>query len=82
MLPSDPPRGWVMLKTISKTGVDVILCLTMVVTVFYLAAITHIMPLPENVLSRISEVSLAVMGVLLVCVTWLISLFWDVFSFF
>jgi hypothetical protein len=46
-----------MLKTISKTGVDVIICLTMVVTVFYLAVITHIMPLPENVLSRISEVS-------------------------
>ena len=71
-----------MLKTISKTGFDVILGLTMVVTVFYLAAITHIMPLPENVLSRISEVSLAVMGVLLVCVTWLISLFSASFSFF
>jgi hypothetical protein len=72
-----------MLKTISKTGVDVILCLTMIVTVFYLAVITHIMPLPENVvLSRISEVSLAVMGVLLVCVTWLISLFSALFSFF
>ena len=82
MLPSDPPRGWVMLKTISKTGADVIFCLTMVVTVFYLAVITHIMPLPENVLSRISEVSLAVMGVLLVCVTWLISLFSALFSFF
>jgi hypothetical protein len=70
------------LKIISKTGVDVFLCLTMVVTVFYLAAITHIMPLPENVLSRISEVSLAVMGVLLVCVTWLTSLFSALFSFF
>jgi len=54
----------------------------MVVTVFYLAAITHIMPLPENVLSRIGELSLAVMGVLLVCVTWLISLFSALFSFF
>ena len=82
MLPSDPPRGWVMLKTISKNGVDVILCLTMVVTVFYLAAITHIMPLPENVLSRISEVSLFVMDVLLVSVTWLVSLFSALFSFF
>ena len=70
------------MKTISKTGVDVILCLTMVVTVFYLATITHIMPLPENVLSRIGEVSLAVMGVLLVCVTWLIALFAALFSFF
>ena len=70
------------MKTISKTGVDVILCLTMVVTVFYLAAITHIMPLPENVLSRISEVSLAIMDVLLVFVTWLISLFSALFSFF
>jgi hypothetical protein len=71
-----------MLKTISKTGVDVILCLTMVVIVFYLAAITHIMPLPENVLRRISEVSLFVMDVLLVSVTWLISLFSALFSFF
>jgi hypothetical protein len=40
------------------------------------------MPLPENVLSRIGELSLAVMGVLLVCVTWLISLFSALFSFF
>ena len=71
-----------MLKTISKNGVDVILCLTMVVIVFYLAAITHIMPLPENVLRRISEVSLFVMDVLLVSVTWLISLFSALFSFF
>ena len=70
------------MKTISKTGVDVILCLTMVVIVFYLAAITHIMPLPENVLRRISEVSLFVMDVLLVSVTWLISLFSALFSFF
>ena len=71
-----------MLKTISKTGVDAILCLTMVVIVFYLAAITHIMPLPENVLSRISEVSLVVWDVLLVSVVWLISLFSALFSFF
>ena len=70
------------MKIISKTGVDIIFCLTMVVSVFYLAAITHIMPLPENVLSRIGELSLAVMGVLLVCVTWLISLFSALFSFF
>ena len=75
MLPSDPPRGWVMLKTISKTGVDVILCLTMVVTVFYLAAITHIMPLPENVLSRINQGALAVMDVLLACSVWVIRIF-------
>ena len=65
MLPSHPPRGWVMLKTISKAGFDVVAVLTMIVTVFYLAAITHIMPLPANVLSRINEVSLAVMDVLL-----------------
>ena len=70
------------MKIISKTGVDVIFCLTMVVAVFYLAAITHLMPLPENVLSRISEVSLAIMDVLLVFVTWLISLFSALFSFF
>ena len=70
------------MKTISKAGFDAVAALTMIVTVFYLAAITHIMPLPENVLSRIGEVSLTVMGVLLVCVTWLISLFSALFSFF
>ena len=46
-----------MLKTISKAGFDVVAVLTMIVTVFYLAAITHIMPPPANVLSRINEVS-------------------------
>ena len=71
-----------MLKIITKNMFDVVVGLMLTVTVFYLAAITHIMPLPENVLSRIGEVSLTVMGVLLVCVTWLISLFSALFSFF
>ena len=71
-----------MLKTITKNIFDVFAGFMIIAVVFYLAAITHIMPLPENVLSRISEVSLAVMGVLLVCVTWLISLFSALFSFF
>jgi len=75
MLPSDPPRGWVMLKIISKTGVDVIFCLTMVVAVFYLAAITHIVPLPESALTRISEFSLNVMNVLFAGGSWVIRLF-------
>jgi hypothetical protein len=79
---SGPPRGWVMLKTISKAGFDVVAVLTMIVTVFYLAAITHIMPLPENALSRINEVSLAVMDVLLACCAWLNSLLLALFSFF
>ena len=64
-----------MLKTISKTGVDVILCLTMVGTVFYLAAITHIMPLPENAFSRLNEFSLKAMDVLLACSAWVIRIF-------
>ena len=71
-----------MLKTITKNIFDVFAGFMMIAVVFYLAAITHIMPLPENVLSRIGEVSLTVMGVLLVCVTWLISLFSALFSFF
>ena len=70
------------MKTISKTGVDVILCLTMVGTVFYLAAITHIMPLPESVLSRVSEFALRFTNVLFTCIAWLISLFSALFSFF
>jgi hypothetical protein len=71
-----------MLKTISKAGFDVVLGLTMVAAIFYLAAITHIMPLPESVLSRISEVSLAVMDVLVACAEWLISSLLALFSFF
>jgi hypothetical protein len=74
---SGPPRGWVMLKTISKAGFDVVAVLTMIVTVFYL-----VMPLPENALSRINEVSLAVMDVLLACCAWLNSLLLALFSFF
>jgi hypothetical protein len=72
---SGPPRGWVMLKTISKAGFDVVAVLTMIVTVFYLAAITHIMPLPANVLSRINEFSLKAMDVLLPCGAWVIRIF-------
>ena len=62
-----------MLKAINKHIFDAVAGFVMVVTVFYLAAITHIMPLPENVLSRISEFSLSVMGVLFARVAWLIS---------
>ena len=35
-----------MLKTVTKNMFDVVASLTMVAAVFYLAAITHIVPLP------------------------------------
>ena len=60
-----------MPKTI--TIFDVVMGLMIIMSVFYLAAITHIMPLPENALTRISELSSDVMDVLLACITWLIS---------
>jgi hypothetical protein len=40
---------------------------------FYLAAITHIMPVPEIALNRINEIATDVMDVLIACGTWLIS---------
>ena len=39
-----------MLKTITKNVFDVVAGLTMIAAVFYLAAITHIVPVPENTL--------------------------------
>ena len=41
-----------MLKTITKNVFDVVAGLTMIAAVFYLAAITHIVPVPENTLSN------------------------------
>jgi len=71
-----------MLKTITKNIFDGFAGFMMIAVVFYLAAITHIMPLPESVLSRVSEFALAFMNVLVTCAAWLISLFSALFSFF
>ena len=71
-----------MLKTITKNIFDVFAGFMMIAVVFCLAAITHIMPLPESVLSRVSEFALRFTNVLVTCIAWLISLFSALFSFF
>jgi hypothetical protein len=71
-----------MLKTISKSIFDAVAGLTIIVATFYLAAITHIMPLPESVSSRVDQLALAFMDVLVACVASLISLFSALFPFF
>ena len=62
-----------MLRTITKNMFDAVAGLTIFAAVFYLAAITHIVPLPENALKGLSEVSLDIMDVLVACVAWLAS---------
>jgi hypothetical protein len=62
-----------MLRAIIKNMFDAVAALTIIAAVFYLAAITHIVPLPENALKRLGEVSLAIMDVLLACIVWLVS---------
>jgi hypothetical protein len=62
-----------MLKTITKNMFDVVAGPMITATVCYLAAVTHIVPLPENALKHLGEFSLDVWGVLLACVAWLIS---------
>jgi len=57
-----PPRGRVMLKKI--TSFDAFACLVMIAAIFYLAAITHILPLPESALTRLSRFSISVVDVL------------------
>jgi hypothetical protein len=54
---SDPPRGVAMLRTITKHMFDAVAALTIIATIFYLAAIAHIVPLPGNALKRLGEVS-------------------------
>jgi hypothetical protein len=44
-----------------------------IAVVFYLAAVTHIMPVPENALNHINEIATDVMNVLIICGAWLIS---------
>ena len=70
-----PPGGWAMLKTIANNMFNVVAGITMIVAVLYLVAITHIMPLPESALTRLSEFSTNVMDVLFACGAWVIRLF-------
>ncbi len=62
-----------MLRTIKKNTFDVVAGFVIIAVVVYLAAITYIMPLPENAMKRLNEFSLNVMDVLLACVVWLTS---------
>jgi hypothetical protein len=62
-----------MFKTITKNMFDTVAGLTIIAAVFYIAVITHIMPLPENASKRLGEISLDVMDVLFACGAWLSS---------
>ena len=62
------------MKTISQNMFDVVVGFVVIATVFYLAVITRIVPLSENALTRITEISLKIMDVLVACGAWLISL--------
>ena len=62
------------MKIINQNMFDVVAGLLIIGTVFYLAVITHIAPLPESALTRIAEISLKIMDVLVTCGAWLISL--------
>jgi hypothetical protein len=66
-----------VLKTITKNMFNVVAGITMIAAVFYLAAITHILPLPESALTRLSGFSSNVMDVLFACGSWVIRLFVD-----
>jgi len=72
-----PPRRRLVLKTITKNMFDVVAGVTIIAAVFYLAAITHILLLPESALTRLSGFSSNVMGVLFACGSWVIRLFVD-----
>jgi hypothetical protein len=72
-----PPRRRLVLKTITKNMFDVVAGITMIAAVFYLAAITHILPLPESAVTRLSGFSSNVMDVLFACGSWVIRLFVD-----
>jgi hypothetical protein len=66
-----------VLKTITKNMFDVVACVMIIAAVFYLAAITHTLPLPESALTRLSGFSSKVMDVLFACGSWVIRLFVD-----
>jgi hypothetical protein len=72
-----PPRRRLVLKTITKNMFDVVTGVTIIAAVFYLAAITHILPLPESALTRLSGFSSNVMDVLFAGGSWVIRLFVD-----
>jgi hypothetical protein len=61
-----------MLKAFTKYMFDMVAALTIIVAVFYVAAITHILPLPESALTRLSGFSSNVMDVLFACGSWVI----------
>jgi hypothetical protein len=64
-----------MLKIITKNMFDAVAALTMIAAVSYLAVITHIIPLPDSALTRLSEFSLKAMDVLFFCGSWVIRIF-------
>jgi hypothetical protein len=66
-----------VLKTITKNMFDVVAGITMIAAVFYLAAITQVLPLPESALTRLNGFSSNVMDVLFACGSWVIRLFVD-----
>jgi hypothetical protein len=72
-----PPRRRLVPKTITKNMFDVVAAITMIAAVFYLAAITHILPLPESAVTRLSGFSSNVMDVLFAYGSWVIRLFVD-----
>jgi hypothetical protein len=72
-----PPRRRLVLKTITKNMFDVVAGITMIAAVFYLAAITQVLPLPESALTRLNGFSSNVMDVLFACGSWVIRLFVD-----
>jgi hypothetical protein len=63
-----------MWKNIGDAIFDVAVGLTALVLLFYLGAITHILPLPENALGRINEFTTAAAPVMLACGAWVNSL--------
>jgi hypothetical protein len=67
-----PPRGRIMLKGFTKNMFNIFAALTMIVAVFYLAAITHLLPLSESALTRLGGLSSNVMDVLFACGSWVI----------
>jgi hypothetical protein len=67
-----PPRAPIMLKALTKNLFDVVAALTIIVAAFYLAAITHLLPLPESALTRVGGFSSNVMDVLFACGSWVI----------
>ena len=72
-----PQRRRLVLRTITKNMFDVVAGIMIIAAIFYLAAITHILPLPESALTRLSGFSSNVMDVLFACGSWVIRLFVD-----